>query len=290
MRLDETARQNLVTEMFKGITGAMIVEARALTDLELEEMGWSDSPHPAYTLYLSNGLALTASCDEEGNGPGALFIDECEVSVEQVFPGGIGPDSLSYEDACAKAADEQGITDIFNVLKDVGIDSVIEQTGGMTMVLYLYGANGSSIGVNAEIAYFYAEGDASEGEELGTWGDGSYALSDDDLAKVVATVQANLHLLGGVAQAVNVEESDTGVGSSPADDEKLREELDAAVATMCETNARLEEVSSPDYSDETRERAEKDHIDAVHAWHVANVRAWGRMVRGTAGDGVPPGP
>jgi hypothetical protein len=192
---DEATRQSYVDEMFKNIVGATIEEVRVLSDAEIAEMDWQGDPHLAYTLYLSNGLALTPSRDEEGNGPGHLIIEGTEVDVNQLFPDGIGPDHLSYEEACNQASDAQGITAIRGVLSEAGIESVVEQAGGLTMVAYVCGENGVSIGLTAEGAYLYTS-DEEEGEELAVWGDGSYVLRPEDLELLVATVRANLPRLG----------------------------------------------------------------------------------------------
>lgn len=46
---------------------------------------------------------------------------------------------MDYELRCREAADAQGITAISNALTSVGIENQIEQTGGFTMVCYVYG-------------------------------------------------------------------------------------------------------------------------------------------------------
>ena len=55
------------------LVGLRIVGVRAMTDQEREDEGWEGSPHHATVLVLSDGTILYPSCDEEGNGPGALF-------------------------------------------------------------------------------------------------------------------------------------------------------------------------------------------------------------------------
>lgn len=44
---------------------------------------------------------------------------------------------FNYEERCATASEEQGITGIVNALHDLGINSEIHQTGGFTMCAYI---------------------------------------------------------------------------------------------------------------------------------------------------------
>ena len=50
--------------------GQRIVGARKATPKEIALFGWD---YRAYVLVLENGNLITASQDEEGNGPGVLF-------------------------------------------------------------------------------------------------------------------------------------------------------------------------------------------------------------------------
>lgn len=54
-------------EVLKGRT---IVEARYLTDKEMDEMGWYKRP---LCFFLDNGTSCILSCDDEGNDGGVLF-------------------------------------------------------------------------------------------------------------------------------------------------------------------------------------------------------------------------
>lgn len=61
------------------IIGHTIVGARHLTAAECDEWGWDHiNPHnPApVALILSNGVIVYAVQDYEGNGPGALFLNQ----------------------------------------------------------------------------------------------------------------------------------------------------------------------------------------------------------------------
>jgi len=56
------------------VIGAIIVKARLMTDIELDNEGWDEDRRGRPTaLVLSNGTVLYASQDDEGNGAGALF-------------------------------------------------------------------------------------------------------------------------------------------------------------------------------------------------------------------------
>ncbi len=54
------------------LKGRKIVEARYLTDEEMEDIGWHSK---SIAIFLDNGTFLFAPADDEGNGPGALFTN-----------------------------------------------------------------------------------------------------------------------------------------------------------------------------------------------------------------------
>ena len=61
--------------MDKNFVGRKIVAVRHMTKAELEAEGW-DTNHQVPLLELDNGDKLYPSCDEEGNGPGELFVTD----------------------------------------------------------------------------------------------------------------------------------------------------------------------------------------------------------------------
>jgi len=52
--------------------GHTIVDVEMLSDKDMESEGW-DSNERSAVLILDDGTRLYASCDYEGNGPGAIF-------------------------------------------------------------------------------------------------------------------------------------------------------------------------------------------------------------------------
>jgi len=88
------------------LKGLTIVDYRRATREELAALAWTEPPggggHDPHVLILSNGLKLFASRDEEGNGPGSMFIfkpEEGLVAVDGiVFPP--APRALASADHC----------------------------------------------------------------------------------------------------------------------------------------------------------------------------------------------
>lgn len=64
---------------YADLIGRTIVQVRALTKEEMAEADWH-SWGPVPVIILDDGTEIVASQDEEGNGPGALFISQPEVS------------------------------------------------------------------------------------------------------------------------------------------------------------------------------------------------------------------
>jgi hypothetical protein len=56
--------------------GRTIVEIRPATPEEMEHHGWEDHRSPPVVLVLDDLSLLIPSQDEEGNGPGAIFIKD----------------------------------------------------------------------------------------------------------------------------------------------------------------------------------------------------------------------
>ena len=65
------------------VTGKKIVKVRTMTKKELETEGWH-SRYPIIVLELDNGLKIYASKDDEGNGPGALFLSNDKGETFQI--------------------------------------------------------------------------------------------------------------------------------------------------------------------------------------------------------------
>ena len=62
------------------LIGKKIIKIREMTRREADAEGWDLSHNGCRELELDNGIKLYASCDYEGNNPGALFCrkgDKC---------------------------------------------------------------------------------------------------------------------------------------------------------------------------------------------------------------------
>jgi hypothetical protein len=70
----------------QAIEGRKILRLRPMTEAELAREGWDLDAHGVPTaLELEGGIVLYASCDPEGNGPGALFGYEGETAFQLVL-------------------------------------------------------------------------------------------------------------------------------------------------------------------------------------------------------------
>lgn len=63
----------IVTSASRRLHGRAIVRVRPMTPEEAIELAWDPSDRPA-VIELDDGTLMFASCDPEGNGPGALFV------------------------------------------------------------------------------------------------------------------------------------------------------------------------------------------------------------------------
>jgi hypothetical protein len=64
----------MARELTVEIIGQRVVAIRPLTPAEAKAEGWTLSRRgPPFVLALENGTLVYASCDAEGNRPGALF-------------------------------------------------------------------------------------------------------------------------------------------------------------------------------------------------------------------------
>ncbi len=71
--------EELATAKFVGRT---IVEARYMTDKEVEASGW---PCGSIVMSLDDGSFFWPSTDDEGNGPGALFTSHNDLQTVPVL-------------------------------------------------------------------------------------------------------------------------------------------------------------------------------------------------------------
>lgn len=55
--------------------GKVVKEVRYLDDVETQREGWHRNP---VAIEFTDGTILFASCDEEGNDPGALFVRKAD--------------------------------------------------------------------------------------------------------------------------------------------------------------------------------------------------------------------
>lgn len=62
--------------MGKNFVGRKIVAVRHMTETELDAAGWESRSVPV--IVLDNGDKIYPSCDEEGNGPGELFVTDAK--------------------------------------------------------------------------------------------------------------------------------------------------------------------------------------------------------------------
>lgn len=99
-----------------------------------------------------------------------------------------------YACACYEAAEGQGINALVSALAVRGIDATIEQTGGFTMVAYVYGVGGRAIGGNEEGAAFVADIDGDDLHE--TWLGGA-----DTPAGIADIIARSLSLLAPMTTA-----------------------------------------------------------------------------------------
>jgi hypothetical protein len=64
-------------DIYQALKGRTIVDVRPMTDEEYEAEGWLGSGEDT-VLVLDDGTLVYASCDPEGNMPGALFVRGAE--------------------------------------------------------------------------------------------------------------------------------------------------------------------------------------------------------------------
>jgi hypothetical protein len=71
-----------VEQTYSSLEGKKVLEVRQMTPKELDLYGWDDV-HPAIVIVFEGKYgktqALVVSQDEEGNGPGALFLEEARI-------------------------------------------------------------------------------------------------------------------------------------------------------------------------------------------------------------------
>lgn len=69
------------------IEGKTIIRVREMTKEEIEKEYWQHSPHSTIVIELSDGSMIYPSCDEEGNGPGALFGKDSSGTSYYIYAG-----------------------------------------------------------------------------------------------------------------------------------------------------------------------------------------------------------
>lgn len=77
------------------ILGQKICAIRDMTQSEMDGQGWSQ---PATVLVLENGAKIFASCDEEGNDRGELFLTDIKGKHYMLYipkDKGVNPDADS---------------------------------------------------------------------------------------------------------------------------------------------------------------------------------------------------
>lgn len=71
---EQAAVDEWIREFASPIVGQTIVELREMTEDEKVDYGWDYMHGVMWAIVLSNGTRLFPSRDEEGNGPGDLFV------------------------------------------------------------------------------------------------------------------------------------------------------------------------------------------------------------------------
>ena len=71
------------------IIGQTIKTVRAMTEKEIEAEGWEPGYGVPVLIELMNGMKIYPSCDEEGNGPGALFGTAPDGASVYVMPANV---------------------------------------------------------------------------------------------------------------------------------------------------------------------------------------------------------
>ena len=66
--------QEYIAAEYGSLVGKRIVQVRPLTDEELSDYYWHDCGGVGMVIIFDDGSALVPSADEEGNGPGHLFL------------------------------------------------------------------------------------------------------------------------------------------------------------------------------------------------------------------------
>jgi hypothetical protein len=68
---------NYINEEFGGLVGKTIAKVRPLRKEEIDDLYWQDYEHkPSFAIIFTDGGCVIPSADEEGNGPGFLFVGQ----------------------------------------------------------------------------------------------------------------------------------------------------------------------------------------------------------------------
>jgi len=95
---------------------------------------------------------------------------------------------LTYSEKCEEATTAQGLRPIMQLLDDKNISYSVEQTGGFTMVIYIYLSNYQTISINAECVLFSPDVRESDNEEI--------LIFSEDPEELVTAVVNNLAKVG----------------------------------------------------------------------------------------------
>lgn len=78
----ETLEKEWASRAAKLLVGKVVKSVRYLSTQELEDLGWDQS---TLVIIFTDDTAIYASCDDEGNAPGALFTNSEELPTIPVI-------------------------------------------------------------------------------------------------------------------------------------------------------------------------------------------------------------
>lgn len=73
-----------LTRQFADVIGKRVTGVRMLSEDELELYGWDEDFRRPYAVEVEGEITLIVSQDEEGNGPGELFVESADSLAEQI--------------------------------------------------------------------------------------------------------------------------------------------------------------------------------------------------------------
>ena len=81
-KTQETLEKEWASRAAKLLVGKTVQSVRYLNHEELESLGWDRT---TLVIIFTDGTAIYASCDDEGNEPGALFTNSEELPIIPVI-------------------------------------------------------------------------------------------------------------------------------------------------------------------------------------------------------------